>query len=748
MDNAIALKSLMVFVPEAPGALYPGIQKRENNYHIALREIPNNLLVPPWNEKWPSAAFGTKSLLPDLFLEILLSTADAIEIMKWEIATETYARRYIKEGQSKVLPEALQRGRAKTIKAMPFKWQTPKWDEIIEYAKDNGILVTRNFQEQISWMSWSALLQLELSVQSRGCTNFYQCLIYNFFENVNDEFDPALVNTKWIETTTGRVLRFFDSVQRLVEATLSPIFYEDSAGWLRDSAHKYVSRYLSIKPGDDALRSPWFRHLFSTDEKKAIGLVQDIHAHFRQTPEAMAMTKKIADDRLRRTLQMPNIVHESSLNDAFYRLLLIIYKGQHTNSTEVPNFAVPLGDVGTFDPNNKEDTRRCTAALLLCQVAVGSRARGIIAVNQIEKANFHLADEQLGDNKEALQRAYASFLDVLITVHRLTKSKNPQTQAILDYLVSKKNEDIEDKMEVEEGETDEQYDKIITKPLLYQLFWLPWFHRLDPVRLLDAQYAIPGGTTGDIRNVFFDLLRSVRERVLKGPEAAEAKIQPKDVGYFGTKNQLSISDKTKDSQAVTFLVKAWVARMNRMVKDIFPPGVNTGTHDMRRLYVAYGYELFAKNTMKEVGWTNRVLAHDSIEVSNVYTSLKIVNGVPAEKLTDLDAIRKQIQGLTDDIKRLRTEYHTWNETRKGVPVTLTNLFGEQVTIEKLPRSKRSATLDDKLDRGLQAARSLYDRGVPISSVNLVALGVPKTGHMTAMILELPEVMELSLKQKV
>lgn len=102
---------------------------------------------------------------------------------------------------------------------------------------------------------------------------------------------------------------------------------------------------------------------------------------------------------------------------------MIVYEGKHRSEVSTPDFGRKLGKVGPFHPDSKLENDRCAAALLLCQVAVGSRARGIIAVNQIEKVNWHLADEDLGDNKTVLRDAYSQYLNVL----RFAASPNPKT---------------------------------------------------------------------------------------------------------------------------------------------------------------------------------------------------------------------------------------------------------------------------------------------------------------------------------
>jgi len=51
------------------------------------------------------------------------------------------------------------------------------------------------------------------------------------------------------------------------------------------------------------------------------------------------------------------------------------------------------------------------------------------------------------------------------------------------------------------------------------------------------------------------------------------------------------------------------------------------THRLRKVYVAMAYAFYSDKSMKEIAFAQRVLGHESVNVSLLYTSIRIDTGV-------------------------------------------------------------------------------------------------------------------------
>jgi len=72
------------------------------------------------------------------------------------------------------------------------------------------------------------------------------------------------------------------------------------------------------------------------------------------------------------------------------------------------------------------------------------------------------------------------------------------------------------------------------------------------------------------------------------------------------------------------VVKPVYNAQSKMVGDVYSKfrlPLNS-THDLRRLYAAYAYQLYGKH-LKEVDFFNRVLGHSSYDVTLMYSNLQI-----------------------------------------------------------------------------------------------------------------------------
>ena len=180
-------------------------------------------------------------------------------------------------------------------------------------------------------------------------------------------------------------------------------------------------------------------------------------------------------------------------------------------------------------------------------------------------------------------------------------------------------------------------------------------------------------------------------------------------------------------------VAAWSSRMAGVIQSTFGR-IKTnedrrlaGTHAMRRLYVAYGYLLFAQQTMKETGFAARVLAHESYSVSLYYTSLKIITGTSGKKnITaamqgQLDSIQEQLQTIMTHLSVEKPEPDLETEF-----LTFTTVDGSLVQFPKPAKKPRLQPDSDRdIAYGLDMADILARHNVVTSGVNLALMGVRK-----------------------
>ena len=721
-------------------------QEEKYQRHIFEAKTTNvpsrNKIVPPWSTSWPVDNFPLADLTPIEFIRHLVAFPSCISTMKEELDIEAQAQRLTKITSDTLVPVA--RGLGENKKFGSLKRSGPHWEKQLKSALDQGLFWSENFSENVTWAGWSAGLQLEVNMESfeyRGndlgvtkqCTSFFQCLVSHELRRRQLSFEESFnVREAWLKKHIPEVLEFARELNSLVGLVLTDAFVGQNPNYNK-SIFKAFNDIL-------AQEGSWLQWLQKEDPRLRELFQAQLSGHLKQIPSVVTRNKEIADDRLRDSLFKPALVYEVDLIHAFRVLIDTVYEG---DGKVVPHYKRKLGNVGPFLENGSSlENERCAAGLLLCQLATGSRARGIIAVNIMERVDVKLAEKNssgLGDSWNLIKKTYDVQPNELLTVRRLTKSVDPGVKAVFDYMkTAKVSDELLDDLEVMDMDTEitsyrekrqSDTERVITKPLLYPLFDLQTYFRSMPQSELARFYYNERQSTID---VFMDLFSRVRQRVL-------APMQKEDKQVVGEDKQITVIDSVIKSPKTTVVVKFWTTAMNKLIKIVFPAGTNTGSHDMRRIYVAYGYELFAKNTMKETGWANRVLAHDSVHTSTIYTSLKIVMGTKGEKRDPTDALVADVAALRKEVARLikligavdpdvvADEKEVW---RNPDDVAFIDRDGREVFLSKLPRMKRGDSVELKatqeVDRARVAGQMLFDANVSITCSSLEKLGIPKT----------------------
>jgi hypothetical protein len=187
----------------------------------------------------------------------------------------------------------------------------------------------------------------------------------------------------------------------------------------------------------------------------------------------------------------------------------------------------------------------------------------------------------------------------------------------------------------------------------------------------------------DTRYVFFNLLSRVRHCVFMANlstqtvalardyiETLEVRVNSRLFQYqvLKTVNHVDGNFQQVRQKEIEVIQTAAYDLMKKPCQKAFKEGRVRGsktsfsTHDLRRLYVCYSYEVFAKDKMKEIGYAAKVLMHDSYEASLAYTTFKIVpmlGGRLSKKVLDqLDVtveMSKILEQFRQDIKQITDE---------------------------------------------------------------------------------------------
>ena len=796
------------FCPEVSSGVYDEVlgisgieQLRENKFHFAdappkQKKDIKSWLVPPIAVDWPALKFKA-NMTPLAFIKVVLANPAAIAVIRNEMQTEATAMKLTKQTRetkmSAVFPDRREDDRPLRD---AIKKPDKRWQEAMDIMNAKGSFWCNHFQERLSWCSWSAGLQLEKSRAKRcdpceiameHCSNFFQCIVKQEFAAIEKNYDEAKDKKTW--QVSGRVsekfMEFLNLLKQLLDEVMTPLFVELNPSFNKNLIQKDIKDHMKTVP--------WFREWIGD----ATGIEVLVTKAIRESDVSVASAKVRVVERYKFRLQRPKHVAETDLLIGFRKLMNIVFMGDDTSVG--PSTTLPLGKYIIFG-DSPADNKRVAAAALLLQAAVGSRARGILAINIIDRCSLMLSEEKLGDAPKDIRLSYATTEDNLVIVRRLTKSRDPTKKAVWDFLNSNewtkeddKDMEIEDVAEIATGyrkgkpieamegyleRRTEEANKVITKPLIWQLFDLKTYYKLwnvDPFYYKDDE----GEQFAPI-DVFFNLLASVRTAVLDSLSDTDPDMVALTLSATEPA-QPTVQDAEIHDPKVTKVVKSWVKRMNAVAASVFPPAIANGSHDMRRVYVAYGYELFAKDRMKETGWANRVLAHDSIAVSNIYTSLKIDLGVagherslPEHITAQLDMVMKQLTDVGakyDELKKCcdrkpgtaaaapagytllaperrdeRDHKHGDDEDKGDDPkppdeideakaiagpapgyARVTDKSGRDVDLPKLPRLRRGTDQDEELRERRYAAvfELLTSNDVAVNCHNLQQMGIPK-----------------------
>jgi len=320
--------------------------------------------------------------------------------------------------------------------------------------------------------------------------------------------------------------------------------------------------------------------------------------------------------------------------------------------------------VEEFKERNSEWFNWLANALCLLQLGIGSRSRGIFAVNEILPVTLGFGTEAQNESNTRdsnavdesgtrIKQQFACDDSQLVTVRNLTKVKSFQSARANSYLYQAKEGDRDEQEMVAEADlhaTREEQAKTLTKPFQFYFFDpLNWKKdESEGIKEQEARYAETDPSKRSPRDVFFCLLKNVRiliEQLYKVYIAEHVASKPAKLiwsnsalSHRGEKYQIRfIKDVRKaKSTTLTNFFKKYQVKMGEVVAKSFPHLYRQGgvdefagdpdrkTHELRRLYVCYSYQMFSASRMKEMAYAQRVLGHKSQTTSAYYTSIQIM----------------------------------------------------------------------------------------------------------------------------
>lgn len=436
------------------------------------------------------------------------------------------------------------------------------------------------------------------------------------------------------------------------------------------------------------------------------------------TPPMFKMLRESMEEkRTTNQIQNPVIVNEKSFRRVVGDMLDVVFSGV----TEWDCVDIPY----TLDTHGKEDDiqrERFNTALCLIQLGIGSRSRGIIAVNRIETF-----DTPVNTELSALKS-----LDHLMAlrVQNLTKDKPNEWKAYKTY---KKLSEFDSDFTMSDAQllvdTGDQND-VLDKPVQYYLFD-PVTHDASRGRSVDAssyyRFAVHHP-----REIYMQLFKTCRDYVY----AKHPKLIKWTSYECGSRTIRVAAPDSRLSAEMGLLYRSIYPGMKAVcAKYLKSPGlglVTFGTHELRRLYVCYSFEFFGKGKTKEIAYAQYVLRHASLSSTVYYTTLQFdmfMGKGAADEIALHETLLTSVSDVEESITNLKRKLseleHDVQSRVKRVVSTSVRFDGRdgRVEIQRLPRAPRGLSRNDLVDRGVEKGLEVVKAGVKLSKSTLRKLGV-------------------------
>jgi len=349
----------------------------------------------------------------------------------------------------------------------------------------------------------------------------------------------------------------------------------------------YVKNYISAIIIKPLQKQPWY----------------DKNIHVMKTPQiVIESARKEGKERIQKYLRSPKSIDESQIWKGVENLVRVIWgKDMDTDKDVV------LDDSHTM-------SEKARAILCLLELVCGSRMSGVMLINWFEKFT-HATMKEDAEPYNTWQNS--------VTMHR------PSKEGTKAHRVEK----LKAGGVIDEGEVG---DRSITKPLIGDFFNT---RRINADKIHEGMVRLPIDT-------FIHLVKVIRSYI---------KPRAEKVGFL-FKTMYGI-DGLVDDQAESFTKtqRTWVnnrvTELGVYARKIFPfIDAGEGTHQLRKVYAVWSYQVYGAKLMKETGYMQQVLGHRNPNTTLNYTSIILIPTFKIEKnKKDYDAI---ISKLVNRIERL------------------------------------------------------------------------------------------------
>jgi hypothetical protein len=383
------------------------------------------------------------------------------------------------------------------------------------------------------------------------------------------------------------------------------------------------------------------------------------------------------------------------------------------------------------------------AAACLLQLGIGSRAKGVLGINQIEeydgrskkKEEMDSEDferDNILENRELVLKGQPFYH--ALRVRRVTKEKEMDAQVVTQQSKNVKLGLKTTEAEVREMLKRESSQRVIDKPFQYY-FFDPLTYYSD-IKDRNEVYGGKDESKWGSRDVFLQLLQQVREYLSKTDHGKKIKW----VTYKTGDRKIKIVDTQQDDIRSVLQFFSWAhEKMDRVCKgflDTLPTLKSKSTHQLRRLYVCYSFRYFGEGKMKELGYAQYVLRHRSIKSSVRYTTLQFEMDMDLK----LEAVKQFQKHFADEVLKTRREIEELKEMMSGTTtdmrvedtprgyVKLKTDDGETVLFEKRKRKSRGVEMNEEYKRGVveDVVKRMKKEGVRITRTSITAAGVNST----------------------
>ena len=438
-----------------------------------------------------------------------------------------------------------------------------------------------------------------------------------------------------------------------------------------------------------------------------------------------------------------------------------------------------------IDPDDKE---QLNTALCLLMLGIGSRARGIIMVNQIEALDYDImrgepehkpveveektkkGSKKKGKKEEKkvvpvedeVEKEDESIVEMrrqlmartvgygTMRVKRLTKEKREGKQ--VEDKIKESKAFAEKELTTDEAKDLVAIDRsihMIDKPFLYMLF-SRYEMQIDKKGVKDEELARQRP-----RDVFIQLLKAVRDVIKRWSEEKEGKKMKYTVDWesYQTLDRkiYMIKETQTDKKSVEkFMKSVWVGMNKTCIEwlGMIPHLKEKNPHQLRRMYVCYSYEYFGRDISKEIGYAQYVLRHTNIATSMLYTTMSFKMALSDSMADDKDFKSEfvksvvDIRGMLDEInvlKKMLTDVttHTTQPNKRKMVVDFVDVMGDPVVgFKKMKRAPNGATREWMIDRAKEQVKKMHDAGIELTRVNLT-----KAGINTNIVLEVMELVK-------